>query len=158
MVLIRPMSIQDRNNIVSILNTTPEFEPEEIVVALELIDYYLSDGTSSGYHQFTATDGDDVVGYICFGPTPLTKGTWDIYWMAVKPDRKGQGIGKALIEFTEGEMREHGGRLSIVETSGKPSYEKTRLFYFARGYEVISRIADFYTIGDDKLIYQKRLL
>jgi hypothetical protein len=49
------------------------------------------------------------------------------------------------------------GRLAIIETSSTPAYEKTRNFHLSQGYEVICRIPDFYTPGDDKLILQKRL-
>jgi predicted N-acetyltransferase YhbS len=158
MVHIRPMTPEDRSKIVTILKKTPEFEPEEVDVALELVDFYLSDGLDSGYHQFVAEDSNEPVGYICFGQTPLTMGTWDIYWVAVDPDQKGKGIGRALTEFAEGKMREAGGRLSIVETAGKPSYENTRQFYCARGYKVVSQIPDFYSVGDDKITFIKRLI
>jgi predicted N-acetyltransferase YhbS len=158
MVHIRPMTPEDRSEIAAILKKTPEFEPEEVDVALELIDFYLSDGLASGYYQYIAEDSNELVGYICFGQTPLTMGTWDIYWVAVDPAQKGKGIGRVLIEFAEDKMREAGGRLSIVETAGKPSYENTRQFYYARGYEVVSRISDFYTVGDDKITFLKRLI
>jgi ribosomal protein S18 acetylase RimI-like enzyme len=157
MLEIKPMMAADKAAIILILKDTPEFEPEEVVIAVELIDYYLSDGLSSGYHVYVAQRQSEIVGYICYGPTPLTRGTWDIYWIAVKSDKKGQGIGKALMEFAEEKITAEFGRLSIVETSSKPSYELTRQFYQARGYDVICRITDFYSIGDDKIIFQKRI-
>ena len=77
--------------------------------------------------------------------------------MAVTPGKQGQGIGSALIAFAEGRMKKARGRLTLVETSSKPEYEKTRRFYRNQGYEVIGQIPDFYVPGDDKLILQKRL-
>ncbi len=128
-----------------------------MVVAEELIDSYLDDPSGSGYYILVAEADSTVEGYICYGPTPLTDATWDVYWMAVGREKQGQGIGSALLKSAEKEIREHQGRLVIIETSSTPLYEKTRRFHVGEGYEVICRIPDFYAPGDDKLIMQKRL-
>jgi GNAT superfamily N-acetyltransferase len=151
------MSRDDRPAVVEILGTTPEFKPFEVEIAEELIDSYLQDSTGSGYHVLVAEIDSTVTGYICYGPTPMTEGTWDIYWMAVAPERQGQGIGRALLKSAEKEIARAKGRLSIIETSSTPLYEKTRRFHLRQGYEVICRMPDFYAPGDDKLILQKRL-
>jgi len=140
-----------------ILKDTPEFKPSEVVVAEEVIDDCLNDPVNSGYHILVAEDGSAIAGYICYGPTPLTDGTWDIYWEAVAQEKRGQGIGSALMKAAEEEIRKAEGRLAIIETSSTPAYEKTRRFYLGVGYEIIARIPDFYSPGDDKLILQKRL-
>jgi len=128
-----------------------------VAVAEELIDSYLEDPSSSGYHILVAEVDSTVTGYICYGPTPLTEGTWDIYWIAVAREKQGQGIGSALMKSAEKEIGRAKGRLAIIETSSTPAYEKTRNFHLSQGYEVICRIPDFYVPGDDKLILQKRL-
>ena len=128
-----------------------------MVVAEELIDSHLDDPSGSGYHVLVAEADSSVEGYICYGPTPLTEGTWDVYWMAVARDRQGQGIGSALLKSAEKEISEHQGRLVMIETSSTPLYERTRHFHLGEGYEAICRIPDFYAVGDDKLILQKRL-
>jgi ribosomal protein S18 acetylase RimI-like enzyme len=128
-----------------------------VEVAEELIDSYLNDPVGSGYHILVAEVDSTVTGYICYGPTPLTEGTWDIYWEAVAPGKQGRGIGSALMKSAEKEIVRAKGSLAIVETSSTPLYEKTRNFYLGQGYEVICRIPDFYAPGDDKLILQKRL-
>ncbi|MBL7124732.1 MAG: GNAT family N-acetyltransferase [Dehalococcoidales bacterium] len=140
-----------------ILRNTPEFKPSEVVVAEEVIDSYLRDPRGSGYHALVAELDSAIAGYICYGPTPLTEGTWDIYWMAVAQEKQGKGIGGALLAYAEDRIRENQGRLAIIETSSKPEYEKTRRFHLSHGYQVICRIPDFYAPGDDKLILQKRL-
>lgn len=154
---IRPMTIKDKLSIMQILKTTPEFKPTEITVAEEVIDSYLKDPPGSGYHIFVAAIDSSIAGYICYGPTPMTEGTWDLYWLAVTPELQGRGIGKVLIAFAEGKIRQAGGRLAIVETSSIPEYERTRSFYYSRGYELVCQIADFYLPGDDKLIFLKQL-
>jgi len=128
-----------------------------VTVAEELIDCYLDDPSGSGYQVLVAEVDSTVTGYICFGPTPLTEGTWDLYWEAVNRERQGQGIGSALTKSAEEEIVKAKGRLAIIETSSTPAYERTRRFHIAQGYQIIARIPDFYAPGDDKLIMQKRL-
>jgi len=155
---IRPMTPRDKPAIIRILTATPEFKPSELVVAEEVIDSYLQKSYQSGYHILVAEVRELVVGYICYGLAPLTEGTWDIYWVVVVREEQSRGIGGALIAFAEDEIKKARGRLAIVETSSKPEYERTRRFYHRHGYEIVSRIPDFYAPGDDKLILQKRLI
>ena len=140
-----------------ILRHTPEFKPSEVAVAEEVIDSYLKDPLGSGYHILVAENESTVAGYICYGPTPLTEGTWDLYWEAVAQEKRGQGIGSTLMEAAEREIRKAQGRLIVIETSSQPKYEKTRCFHLSHDYEIVARLLDFYTPGDDKLILQKRL-
>jgi ribosomal protein S18 acetylase RimI-like enzyme len=151
------MTKRDKPAIMKILRDTPEFKPSEVVIAEELIDSYLHDSYQSGYHILVAEVERLVVGYICYGPTPLTEGTWDIYWVAVAQHGQNRGIGSALIASAENEIKKAQARLAIIETSSLPEYEKTRRFYKRQGYELIGRIPDFYASGDDKLILRKRL-
>jgi GNAT superfamily N-acetyltransferase len=138
-----------------ILRRTPEFKPSEVSVAEEVIDSYLHNPDS--YNIFTAGAYTDIAGFICYGLTPLTEATWDIYWLVVSPDKRGQGAGSALMTFAEEKIKKGGGRLVIIETSAKPGYEKTRHFYLKHEYEIVCRIADFYAPDDDKIILQKRI-
>jgi len=154
---IRPMTPGDKPAIMKLLAATPEFKPSEVVVAEEVIDSYLKSSYRSGYHVLVA-ELELLAGYICYGPTPLTEGTWDIYWLAVSRGEQSRGIGGALMAFVEDEIKKAKGRLAVIETSSKPEYEGTRRFYRRQGYEVACRLADFYAPGDDKLIFQKWLI
>lgn len=154
---IRPMLPEDRSALIQILRDTAEFKAPELVVAEEVINSYLHDPGGSGYYILIARIASSVAGYICYGPTPLTDGTWDIYWQAVAQEKRGQGIGSVLTEEAEKEIRKTRARLIIIETSSTHAYEKTLHFHRCRGYEVIARIPDFYFPGDDKLILQKQL-
>jgi ribosomal protein S18 acetylase RimI-like enzyme len=156
-VKIRVMTKRDKVPLMNMLRDTPEFTPPELVVAEEIIDCYLQEPVTSGYFIIVATEESSLTGYLCYGPTPLTEGTWDLYWAAVSRDMRGKGIGKALWEAAEADIKGKGGRLAVIETSSKPDYEQTRRFHEARGYENVGRIADFYAPGDDMLIYVKRL-
>ncbi|MDP2730377.1 MAG: GNAT family N-acetyltransferase [Dehalococcoidales bacterium] len=140
-----------------LLRNTPEFKPSEVTVAEEVIESYLDNPEGSGYYIFVAVIASSIAGYLCYGPTPLTENTWDIYWIAVSAEKRGSGIGSALIKAAEKEIRHAKGRLVIIETSSTPAYEETIRFYLGCGYEMIARIPDFYSAGDDKLVLQKRL-
>jgi len=154
---VRSMTNEDKPAVMQMLKNIPEFSPAEVDVAEEVIDSYLTNSIQSGYHISVAEADSSIAGYICYGPTPLTEGTWDIYWLAVSTNQQSQGIGKALLAFAEVNIKETRGRLALIDTSSKPEYEVTRRFYQAQGYEQACRIADFYAPGDDKLVFQKRL-
>ena len=152
-VKIRPAAPEDKPGLVSILYDTPEFKAHEIEIAVEVMDSCL-ESVESGYFILVAED-DEIAGYVCYGPTPLTDGTWDVYWAAVARKRREQGIGRALIEEAEREIKKAGGRMALIETSSTPAYERTLHFHLSNGYREVARVPDFYSPGDDKLVLQK---
>jgi ribosomal protein S18 acetylase RimI-like enzyme len=102
-------------------------------------------------------DGSEVLGYVTFGPTPLTESTYDLYWIAVDKSKHRGGVGKRLMKFTEEEVARRGGRLLLIETSSQETYGGTIQFYERTGYELVGKIKDYYKPADDKLIFVKRL-
>ncbi len=153
---IRPMTARDKAAIRKILKNTPEFIESEVVLAEEVINDYLHDPDNSGYYTLVAELDNTIAGFVCYGPTPITVGTWDIYWIAVDHNTQGKGVGRQLMAAAESNIKNAGGRLILVETSSKPGYEKTNLFYQRTGYKEAARIIDFYMVGDDQVIYEKR--
>src|SRR4030042_1078422 len=153
-VKVRSMIAQDKPAIMQMLQNMPEFKPPEVLVAEEVLDSYLHN-PRSGYHIFVAEIDELVVGYICYGPTPLTEGTWDVYWLAVAPNQQSQGIGKSLLALAEGSIKEDRGRIVVIETSSKPENEASGRFYRAQGYELACGLSDFYEAGGEKLFFLK---
>lgn len=98
-----------------------------------------------------------VAGYICYGPTAMTEGTWDLYWIASDPKFRGQGVGAGLVSAMEGELRRQKARLIRIETSAMEAYGPTRGFYKGMQYQEEARFRDFYKVGDDLIILSKRL-
>jgi ribosomal protein S18 acetylase RimI-like enzyme len=98
-----------------------------------------------------------VTGYACYGPRALTSGTFDLYWIAVDTRNRRDGIGRKLLAASEQAVHNLGGRLLVVETSGLPKYEATRAFYHASSYTQEAVLKDFYSEGDDLVIFTKRV-
>jgi ribosomal protein S18 acetylase RimI-like enzyme len=134
------------------------FSLEEVDCVGEIMDEYLSTGPEvCGYHFVVYRDGEKVLGFACYGPRDLADGVYDLYWIAVDPNSRRGGVGRTLLTFSETAVRSMGGRMLIAETSGTPHYESTRKFYLGMGYAAEATIRDFYTKGDDLVVFVKRL-
>ena len=151
---LRYLTAADRGRIEEISRAVGVFRADEIAVALEVFDGAVAG--SSDYLALGAEHEGRLAGWICWGPTPCTLGTFDLYWMAVDPALHGAGVGSALLHAMEARLLGV-ARLIVVETAGRPDYAPTRGFYEARGYRAASRIQDFYAPGDDQVVYVKRL-
>lgn len=154
--VIRLLRHEDREPIHGLLFETGVFTRDEIDIALELVDVVLQRPGQDDYQIFVF-DAGTVLGYYCVGPTPATEATYDLYWIAVAPSAHRKGVGAALIAHAEALVSSHGGRLVIAETSSQMKYEPTRRFYLRQGYSELSRIRDYYRIGDDLVVYGKYL-
>ena len=159
--IIRPLAAADRDGVCGILERAGNFTADEVAIALQLVDEWIELGEASGYLTYvleSPTDGSGVLGYVCFGPTPLTESTYDLYWIAVDKSKHRGGVGRRLLMFTEEEIARRGGRLLLVETSSQETYGGTIQFYERTGYELVGKIKDYYKADDDKLIFAKKLV
>ncbi|MEO5814199.1 MAG: GNAT family N-acetyltransferase [Gemmatimonadaceae bacterium] len=169
LALLRP---EDRARVSELLIATAAFSSEEVAVALEIFDETF--GESCRPDRSAATEGpalalpgyefvgafderEHLLGYACFGPTPATEGTYDLYWLAVDPAAQGRGAGRALVQWVERELGGRAARLLVVETSSRADYEHTRAFYARGGYAEAARVRDFYAPADDRIILTTRL-
>lgn len=174
-IVLGEVSAADRPRVAEILRGARVFSREEIAVALELFDEgvdergmrkkeegipqssFLVPHSSSDYLFLGAFTPEEVlVGYACWGPTPATDRTWDLYWIAVDTALQGAGIGTILLEEVERRLVGHHARMLIAETSSRSDYAPTRGFYERRGYTEAARVRDFYAPGDDRIIFVKR--
>jgi ribosomal protein S18 acetylase RimI-like enzyme len=155
--MIRNLENKDRDVIERILIDTKNFNTDEIEIAMELIDFYLKDAKQKDYEIFVDDNEGVINGYVCIGPRPLTEGTYDLYWIAVNPNVQSKGIGSKLINYIEEHLKGRAARLVLIETSGKPSYEKERRFYEKNLYDKFVEIEHFYKEGDSLVVYGKYL-
>lgn len=180
-----PLDRRDRPRLAELLAATGAFNADEVEVALSLFDISIEEGGSrqgsalrddtgvvsprrdtspppgaeNDYEFLGAFDEstDRLLGYACFGATPATDGTWDLYWLAVDPAAQGRGVGTALVRAVEQKLLDRGARLLVVETSSRPDYEGTRRFYARSGYTEAARVRDFYAPADDRIVLTTRL-
>ncbi len=136
----------------------PVFSAVEVKIAVELLQNGV--GVTPGpetYRYLVAEDEGKVLGFAVYGRTPLTQGTWDLYWLAADPEAHGRGVGPKLLRGVEETARNEGGRLVVVETSSRPDYARARRFYERAGYKRSAVLEDFYKEGDDKVVYTRRV-
>ncbi len=158
MTKVRSLIEKDRARLLSILIRTRSFTSAEIDVAMELIDIVLKDPIQKDYRiDCLADDQDQAIGYICYGPAPMTEGTFDLYWIAVDPDLQAKGAGSKLLSFLEEVVKTKGGRLILADTSTFPHYEKTQRFYLRNGFKEVARVPDYYRPGNDRVTFFKKL-
>ena len=150
-ICIGPLQLSHREQIEEIVRATAVFNEDEIAVAMELFD-------AAGDYEFVgAFDADNLIGYACFGATPATDRTYDLYWIAVHPNAQRTGAGAALMAEVERQLEHRRARLVMVETSSRDDYAPTRRFYGKRGYQEAARVRDFYAPGDDRVVLTRRL-
>ncbi|MEM7733264.1 MAG: GNAT family N-acetyltransferase [Pseudomonadota bacterium] len=135
-----------------IVDATGLFPPELVP---ELLDPFLAGDTSELWHS--ARIGEDLVGFCYTVPEMLAEGAWNIAAIAVDPSHQGSGIGKALLRDVEQGLRDRAQRLILVDTSSTEDFARTRDFYLKNGYEEEARIRDFWSGGDDKVMFRKAL-
>lgn len=149
---------EDTEEVARMVEATGFFSDAEVAVARELVDERLAKGARSGYHfVFAHVDGAPApAGYACFGPIPCTVKSYDLYWIVVAPEFQGAGLGRILLEKSESEVKDLGGTQVYIETSNRPQYTLTRVFYERCAYRCVAVLDDFYAPGDDKVVYVKR--
>lgn len=157
--MLRSAAPADTPALISLAIATELFLPDEVDPLREMLDD-LHAGRSGADHRVEVWADDPSgppVGVVYFAPNVMTDRTWDLLWIAVSPDRQGQGIGGELVRFTESHIRAGGGRLLVIDTSSLPRFEATHAFYAKHGYAEVARIPDYYADGDSKVTFAKRI-
>jgi ribosomal protein S18 acetylase RimI-like enzyme len=147
----------DRQAVRNLVDRTGFFHSDEIDIAVELVEARLADGVASSYEFIFVDSAESLLGYACYGAIPCTAASFDLYWIAVDPRFQRHGIGRMLIEAVERQVAAKGGERIYIDTSGRDQYQPTRAFYERSGFHCEARLKDFYSPGDDRLIYAKRL-
>lgn len=155
--MIRPLQRDDVEPLAKILEDTGVFRRIEIEVGKEVLEDSLAEGQLDYMTYVSVDDAGVVQGYYSAGHTPMTDSTFDMYWIAVHPSMQGKGVGRELLRHCEETVKRSGGRLIVVETSSKLSYDETRKFYARNGYIATARIQDYYSKDDDLVIYTKTI-
>ena len=172
-IRVGPLARGYRHRVADILRATGLFRDDEIHVAMELFDsaHLEPDGAfaatssdsmnppvNSDYFFLGAfTPEEELTGFACYGPTPGTDRTYDLYWIAVDPAAQGAGSGTILLSEVERRLKGLNARMVVVETSSRSDYVDARGFYMRRGYAESAMVREFYAPADDRITFTKRL-
>ena len=153
--MIRKLKRADTAKLESLLGKISVFTKKEVEVAMELINIAALTPEQTDYNVFVLEEENKILGYHCTGQRALTDGVYDLYWIAADPDAKRKGIGKELLQHSEEFVKERKGRWILAETSSREIYTGTRNFYLRNKYSIIASIKDFYSAGDDMVMFGK---
>lgn len=153
MTVIRNVTSSDTGAVIALAEASGLFNSDGIDQIRERLNAYVSGNNDL---WFIAVD-DKPVGVLYCAPEPMTDGTWNILMLLVSPHVQGQGHGRSLMSHVEETLAARGARLVIVETSSVDGFERARAFYPKCGYTEEARIRNFYTAGDDKVVFSKGL-
>jgi len=150
---IRPAAPADLPVLRKVVDATELF-PGEMIDEM-IAPFFAGGDCPDGWLTYDTGKGPQAVVY--YAPERMTEGTWNLYLIAVHPTLQGQGIGAALMAHVEQTLAQAGHRILLVETSDLPDFERTRNFYHKIKYTEEARIREFYTEGEGKVVFWKKL-
>lgn len=153
-MIIRPVEPSDIKSILIMLQTSGYFDESSILHISQRLKSYFS--WESDDLWFTA-EKDGVVGVAYCAPEVMAKNVWNLLMLWIAPSQQRKGIGKALIDYIEIEMRKKETRLLLVETSSLEDFNAARCFYAKQGFICEARIRNYYENNEDKVILIKDL-
>ena len=155
--MIRPTVPADTPALVALAQGTGVFKPHEMQALQEVLDDYHASNQDEGHLCVTYENDGQIIGFAYYAPAAMTDHTWYLYWIAVTKKTQAKGVGGALLRHVEGDSRKNQARVLFIETSSLPQYELTRRFYLKNGYEQAAVLRDYYSDGDDMVVFRKRL-
>lgn len=154
--MIRPTTPAETDTLVALTDATGLFKPLEVVALREVLDDFHATNNAADHHAVTCEIEGVIVGFAYYAPAPMTEGSWQLWWIAVRTDQQGCGIGSELLRYVEEDIRAaRHGRVLFIETGSLPHYELTREFYRKNGYEQHALLKDFYAAGDSMVVFRK---
>jgi ribosomal protein S18 acetylase RimI-like enzyme len=163
-ILQRGLLPSDRPLLEALLASLPAFTDDERAVALELVDASIARPEVDDYRfilsfwSSVAPPGEErLAGYLCYGRTPMTRSTYDLYWIATSPDFARSGVARGLVNSLEAEIARDGGGIIRVETGSREGHGAAVHFYDAVGFTRTATIPDFYAPLDDLIIFTRRI-
>jgi ribosomal protein S18 acetylase RimI-like enzyme len=155
--MIRPATEADTHAILELTAETGFFKPMEVETLAEVLSDYHEQYRALGHRCFVWEEAEGILGFVYHALEEMTDRTWCLWWIAVAADQQGRGLGAKLLTFVEDDIRQHNGRLIVVETADTPRYEPTRRFYLKHGYTAIAHIPDYYVNDDGMVVFIKKV-
>jgi ribosomal protein S18 acetylase RimI-like enzyme len=155
--MIRAALPADTPTLVTLTEATGVFKPHEIIALQEVLADYFAYNHKHDHVCVIDERHGQIMGYAYYAPAAMTDRTWYLYWIAVNKATQARGIGGELLRHVEHDIKQRNGRVLFIETSGLPYYELTRKFYLKHHYEVTGVLKDYYSDGDDMVVFRKKL-
>lgn len=146
----------DPRKISELVAQTGVFSAEEARVAGELATTTLN-GSETYRFMFAEEPGGGLRGFTCFDRIPLSRVSFDLYWVAIAKEFWGTGLAQELMQRTARFCKSKRGLWLFAETSSREPYARARAFYARSGFEEAARFEDFYARGDAKIIFRLKL-
>jgi ribosomal protein S18 acetylase RimI-like enzyme len=148
----------DRGAVRRLVAETGVFSQVEVGWAVEIVEAALERGcTATGYHFLFADNGEELDGFTCFGPIDGTANRFDLYWIAVSPTTQGKGLGRKLLAESMNAARTMHATHLFIDTSTRNDYAAAHKLYEALGFARMGTLVDFYSDGDGKALYGRKL-
>ncbi len=154
--MIRPATLADAPAVTQLVIAAKMFSQEEATFVPELFADFLS-SPKDDRHGLVVLDEQGLLGVAYWRPVDMANGVVDLTMIAVDPAAQGRGFGRALMRHAEAQVRQAGQRLLLVQTSGTEQYAGTRRFYAALGYDEEARVRDYWSAGDDLVMFRLAL-
>lgn len=151
--MLRPVTREDAPAVVDLVVAAGMFTRDEAGFLEEAL--LLAEGTTCLVQD--ADDGDGLASLVLYRPEEAADRVFDLTMIAVRPDLQGAGRGAALMRHAEQDLRDQGQRMLVVRTSGTEQFDRTRAFYRRLGYSQHTRVPDYWTDGDDLVLFTTRL-
>lgn len=151
-------SLNDIPYLVEILRSTGFFYDYEIDIVIELVEDRVPKGKEKSDYIFDIAEINHIpIAFTCYGKTPGTLFSFDLYWIAVHQNYRGQGVGKKLMNRAFNDIKFFGGKNIWIETSSRELYTPTRNFYLRYGCQLVAELPNFYNDNDHKVVFLKKI-
>ena len=149
----------DEDALVAVGVATGLFSPAEADALLRDTLQALAGGAlDAASNLVRVIDGDGGPrGWTYIARDAATDGVWELMWIGVARAAESTGVGSALLTDAECAARARGARMLLIATSSGAGTARARVFYERRGYIRVGCVPDYYSEGDDKILYHRSL-
>lgn len=120
-----------------------------------ITDYLHNEDTNDIWFVYIEGQTPIALGYCV--PEKLTDGTYNLLALGVSNDYQRKGIAREMMKYIEELLLQKNGRILIIETSNDDAQIAARKFYHHIGYTQVAVIPDFWSDGEDKIVFCKKI-
>lgn len=150
------VSVQDVMRMRMLLRSCNVFSEAQIEAGCAMLQARLDNPAIPTQFLF-ALQHYELVGNACFGRIPFTEKRFELHWLTVHPAHQQHGIAEIMLQRCEDIIRTQGGVKLYANTPSRESFAPARALFEASGFNVEARQKEYYSEGDDRIIFAKIL-